>query len=233
MNLSASSEKLRVMFFEILCTGEERLLFRGVIMTIKTIIFDFGGVLVHLNDPQPREALAARYDMTGDELANFIYRQESAPLATVGEMTAKEHWDKVGKKFNLLPHEVDAFKKEFWDGDIVDFEMIDFIRDLRPHYTTALLSNAWDDLRESLIEWEIIDAFEHIFISAELGLAKPDQEIYQHVIDNLDCEAHEAVFLDDMLENVEAARQAGLNAIHFRAREQALGELREMLDNEI
>ena len=64
-------------------------------------------------------------------------------------------------------------------------------------------------------------------------MAKPGQEIYQHVIGELDCEPHEAVFLDDMLENVEAARQAGLNAIHFRSREQALGELRELLDNEV
>ncbi len=203
-------------------------------MTIKTVLFDFGGVLIHLENPQPREALAACYDVTVDELIDIVYRQESAQLATVGKMTAEEHWEKVGEKFDLLPQEIETFQKEFWCGDKLDMDLVDFIRGLHPYYTTGLLSNAWGDLRKSLTdEMRIIDAFQHVFISAELGIAKPDQEIYQHVIGELDCEPHEAVFLDDMLENVEAARQAGLNAIHFRSREQALGELRELLDNEL
>lgn len=203
-------------------------------MTIKTILFDFGGVLVQLEDPQPREDLAARFDMTGDELAAFVFRQESAKLASLGKITAEEHWELVGGKFGFSAQELDTFQKEFWRGDQVDMDLVNFIRGLRPHYVTGLLSNAWDDLRAALIdEWDIIDAFQHVFISAELGMAKPSREIYQHVIREVGCQPHEAVFLDDMEENVAAAREAGLNAIHFRSREQALGELRELLDNEL
>ena len=203
-------------------------------MTIKTILFDFGGVLVHLENPQSREALATRYNMTVDELTDVVYFQDSAQLATVGKMTAEEHWKKVGEKFSLTPNQVEAFQIEFWRGDKVDMDLVNFIRGLQPHYTTGLLSNAWDDLREVITnEMKIIDVFHHVFISAELGIAKPSQEIYQHVIEHLDCEPHEAVFLDDMPENVKGARAAGLNAIHFRSREQALGELRELLDNEL
>ena len=203
-------------------------------MTIKTVLFDFGGVLIQLANPQPREALAARYNMTSDELTTIVYLQESAQLATLGKITAQEHWEKVGEKFNLTSQELDNFKNEFWRGDKLDMDLVRFVRELRPQYTTGLLSNAWGDLRKSLTdEMGIIDAFQHVFISAELGMAKPDQKIYQYVIEHLDCEPHEIVFLDDMLKNVEAARQAGLNAIHFRNREQALGELRELLDNEL
>ncbi|MBS1248775.1 MAG: D-ribitol-5-phosphate phosphatase [Chloroflexi bacterium] len=203
-------------------------------MIIKTILFDFGGVLVQLEDPQPREKLAAQYDMTVDELTNLVYLQDSARLATLGKMTADEHWETIREKFDLLPQELKNFRREFWGGDKVDMDLIEFIRGLRPYYTTALLSNAWNDLRAALTdEWKIVDAFQHVFISAELGMAKPSQEIYQHVIRVVGCEPHEAVFLDDMEENVTAAREAGLNAIHFRSREQALGELRELLDNEL
>jgi HAD superfamily hydrolase (TIGR01509 family) len=75
--------------------------------------------------------------------------------------------------------------------------------------------------------------FDHIFISAELGLAKPDPEIYKVVIDSLDQDPSELIFIDDFIENVKAAREANLNAIHFRNRDQALADLAEYLDLEI
>ena len=203
-------------------------------MIIKKVLFDFGGVVMYLKDPKPREALAARYNTTVDELINIVYLQESAQLATLGKMKAKEHWEKVREKFELSHEELKTFQSEFWGGDKIDWALIEFIRGLHPHYTTALLSNAWDDLRSAMVnDWKIIDVFQHVFISAELGIAKPGREIYQYVIEQLGCEPHEAVFLDDMPKNVGGAREAGLNAIHFRSREQALGELRELLDNEL
>ena len=201
---------------------------------IKTVLFDLGGVLMRTEDLQPRKELAARYDMSFEELTDLIYRMESAWQATLGEISAEEHWEEVRKKFALSPQEIERFKESYWAGDTLDEQLIDFIQGLNSEYTTGLLSNAWSDLRKALTEdWEIIDVFQHVFISAELGLAKPDPKIYYHVVEEVDCQPHEIVFLDDMIENVESARQVGLNAIHFRSREQALGELRELLDNEL
>jgi HAD superfamily hydrolase (TIGR01509 family) len=96
---------------------------------------------------------------------------------------------------------------------------------------TVLLSNAWDNLRKLLEElWKIDGVFDHIFISAEMGFAKPDPEIYKVVIDSLGQDPAELIFVDDFVENVKAAREARLNAIHFRTREQALADLAEYLD---
>jgi epoxide hydrolase-like predicted phosphatase len=203
-------------------------------MMLKAVIFDLGGVLLRTENKEPRAELAAEYGMSYQEMSDYVYRQESARRATVGEISAEEHWEEVRKALDLSTEELHAFQKAFWGGDIMDEQLIGFIRALSPAYTTALLSNAWDDLREAMTrDWEIIDAFDHVFISAELGIAKPDPEIYRHVLDALDCEPHEAVFLDDFVENVTGAREVGLHAIHFRSREQALGELRELLDNEL
>jgi putative hydrolase of the HAD superfamily len=127
-----------------------------------------------------------------------------------------------------------TFGDEFWGGDVLDQHLIDFIEELRGSYTTALLSNAWDDLRPLLERyWKIDGVFDHIFISAELGMAKPDPEIYQKVIDSLQQHPSEMVFIDDFIENVQAARNSGLNAIHFQDREGALLELAEYLDLEL
>ena len=53
-----------------------------------------------------------------------------------------------------------------------------FLRSLRGTYKTGLISNAWSDLREYLVREKIIDAFDQIIISAEVGVAKPEAKIF-------------------------------------------------------
>lgn len=198
---------------------------------IKTVIFDLGGVLVRTKDPRPREELARKYQLSYQQLSDMIYRSESGIRAMVGEITTEEHWENIHQTIGLQDDSIRAFEKKFWGGDQLDESLIALIAGLREEYTTALLSNAWDNLRRLLVElWDIDEVFDHIFISAEIGLAKPDPSIYQYVIRTLGHSPSEMVFLDDFPENVAAAREAGMNAIHFRSREQALAELRELLD---
>lgn len=198
---------------------------------ITTVIFDLGGVLVRTEDRVPRKILAEQYGMDYRELSDLVYRTESSKKATVGEISAEEHWANLQEELELDDQQQQRFKEEFWGGDVLDEELIDFIRGLKAEYTTALLSNAWDNLRVLMREtWNIDQVFDHLFISAEINLAKPDDRVYEYVIDQLEGEPGEMVFLDDFEENVEVARKSGFNAIHFRSREQALGELRELLD---
>ncbi|MDZ7843440.1 MAG: HAD family phosphatase [Anaerolineales bacterium] len=201
---------------------------------ITTVIFDLGGVLVRTEDRVPRKKLAKQYGMDYWELSNLVYRTESSKKATVGEISADEHWKNLQEELGLDDQQLQRFEEEFWGGDVLDEELIDFIRDLKADYTTALLSNAWDNLRLLMREtWNIDQVFDQIFISAEIKLAKPDDRVYQYIIHQLEGEPGEMVFLDDFEENVKAARQNGINAIHFRSREQALGELRELLDADL
>lgn len=199
---------------------------------ITTVMFDLGGVLVRTENRGPRIKLAEEYGMDFWELSDIVYRTESARLATLGRVTAEDHWKHLQERFELEDHEVEPFERRFWGGDELDRDLVEFIRTLKEEYTTALLSNAWDNLRTLMEElWEIDGLFDHVFISAELNLAKPDDRIYQYVVDQLDVSPSEIVFLDDFKENVEAARNNGLYAIHYRNREQGLAELQELLDN--
>jgi epoxide hydrolase-like predicted phosphatase len=198
---------------------------------ITTVLFDLGGVIVRTEDRGPRMTLAEEYGMDFWELSDIVYRTESARMATLGRVTAEEHWKSLQDHLELADEEVEVFERRFWGGDELDETLVEFIRDLNQEYTTALLSNAWDNLRTLMKElWEIDQLFDHVFISAELNLAKPDDRIYQHVIQELGVPPSEIVFLDDFKENVRAARENGLHAIHYRNREQGLAELRELLD---
>lgn len=198
---------------------------------ITTVLFDLGGVIVRTEDRGPRQELAEEFEMDFWELSDLVYRTESARKATVGEVSAEEHWGHLQRKLELDDREVTRFERRFWGGDELDETLVEFIRGLHQEYTTALLSNAWDNLRTLMKElWKIDQLFDRVFISAELNLAKPDDRIYQYVIKELGVPPSEIVFLDDFKENVRAARENGLHAIHYRNREQGLAELRELLD---
>lgn len=201
---------------------------------IKTVIFDLGGVLVRTDNPEPRQQLAERFGMTYDDLSALVYGCESAELATRGAITAEVHKETVLEELGLPAGTFSEFGEEFWAGDSLDKHLVDFIQNLQGEYTTALLSNAWDDLRPLLVnQWQIDGIFDHIFISAELLLSKPDLAIFQVVIDELKQDPSELIFVDDFLENIVAARDAGINAIHFQNPDQALAELAEYLDLDI
>jgi len=201
---------------------------------IKTVIFDLGGVLVRTENILPRQKLAEKHGMSYRELSDLVYRTESANLAMLGQVSAGDHQQTILKNLNLPLDSFSTFEDEFWGGDRLDSRLVDFIQGLRGEYRTVLLSNAWDNLRK-LLEglWKIDGVFDDIFISAEIGLAKPDPAIYKIVIDSLGQDPSELIFVDDFIENIKAAREASINAIHFRNREQALADLVDYLDLEI
>jgi epoxide hydrolase-like predicted phosphatase len=200
-------------------------------MSIRAVIFDLGGVLVRTEDRTSRSKLAKRLGLTYDELSALVFDSQSALKATKGEITAEEHWDEVCKALGLSKEEYPQVPLEFWGGDTLDHGLINYLRNLRPQYKTALLSNAWDDLRQMIEEvWKFDDAFDQILISAEVGLVKPDRFIYEKVLSELDVKPAEAVFVDDFPENVAGAKTVGLEAIRFISPEQALQDLERLLD---
>jgi epoxide hydrolase-like predicted phosphatase len=200
-------------------------------MSIRAVIFDLGGVLVRTENRAPREHLALSLGMTYGELSQVIFNNESARLATVGQITTQVHWNNIQEALHLTPEEFPRVAAKFWGGDCLDENLVEYLRSLRVEYSTALLSNAWDNLREMIeSRWKIADAFDEIIISAEVGIAKPDPRIYQIALERLGVTPIESVFVDDFIENVEAARSEGLYGIHFKGPDQACSELEELLD---
>ena len=204
-------------------------------MSIKVVIFDMGGVLVRTEDKAPRAALGLRFGKSYAELDGIMFANKSSLRASRGEISAREHMLGVMRALDLpeTDEAIDDFVEEFFLGDKVDGGIIDYIDSLRPRYQTVLLSNAWDNLREILVKtWKIADAFDEIFISAEMGLAKPDPKIYEVVLEKLGIAPEETVFIDDFIRNIEAARKLGMHGIHFQDKDVAMAELRKLLESQ-
>jgi HAD superfamily hydrolase (TIGR01549 family) len=197
---------------------------------IRAVIFDLGGVLLRTENPQPREQLARSLGMTRPELETLVFDGPSGRAAQTGEFPVARHWENVAQELGLSSADMRAFQDAFWGGDRMDADLVDWLRAQRGPYRTGLLSNAFSDLRHFLTQvWRIEDAFDHMVISAEVGRVKPEPEIYHLALEGLGVAAHEAVFVDDFIENVDGARQEGLAAIHFQDAGQARAALEKLL----
>ncbi len=199
-------------------------------MRIQAVIWDLGGVLVRTEDQAPRAALAESLGVSLQELVHLVFDSEMGLRAQRGEIDPVELWAWMADTLGVPPADLPAVQAGFWAGDRLDRELVDLIRGLQGRYTTALLSNAWRDLRPALKEqWEIDDAFDHIVISAEEGVLKPDPRIYQRVMARIGVNPEEAVFIDDFARNIAGAVAVGLHGILFQDPDQARSELQALL----
>ena len=197
-------------------------------MEFRAVFFDLGGVIVRTEFQAPRQHLAERLNMEYDDLVRLVFKSETSRTASIGGMSEDAHWQAVARKLKR-PREAAQLRDEFFAGDVADRELLDFIRSLRPRWMTGLISNAWDGLRAYMVGKKFDDAFDRLIISAEVGIMKPQKEIYLLALKQLEVRPQEAVFVDDFPENVEGARAVGMSAIHFRDSESATAGLKSLL----
>jgi putative hydrolase of the HAD superfamily len=199
-------------------------------MTIRAVIFDFGSVLVRLEDPSGRQEWEERLGLPEGGLAELVFGSEVAARASVGEVPDSAVWDHVAEVLGLDQGQLAQLHQDFWTGHRLDDNLADFLRALRPRYKTAILSNALYGARDVFVGvYGLGGAVDLMVISAEEGVAKPAPEIYRRTLERLGVRPEEAVFVDDKIENVEAARAIGIRAIHFTDPTSAIADVKRIL----
>lgn len=182
-------------------------------MTPKAVIFDLDGVIRDWNDE----------DMTQVELAFGIepgtilavgFGPELGPAATTGAMTYRQWMDAIRERIIEQYGDSVGGALDEWEANVghVDTEMLAVLRAVRRHCTAPVLSNGTTRLRRDLHALDLHDEFDVIFNTAELGVAKPDPQVYRVVLEHLGLDPSEALFIDDLEVNVEGARSVGLRA---------------------
>jgi epoxide hydrolase-like predicted phosphatase len=198
-------------------------------MPIRAVFFDFGGVIMRTEYQSPRQKLAERFNMDYDEMDRAVFGSDSARRASLGEITEDAHWSAVLKRFKQPASEMQAFRNHFFGGDVIDRRLVEYIRSLRGNFHTGLISNAWSGLREFITKEKVIDIFDTVIISAEIGAVKPSAKIYQVALEQAKVGASEAVFVDDMPANIEACEKIGMKGVLFNDPEKSLSRLDHLL----
>ncbi|MCA1899137.1 MAG: HAD family phosphatase [Chloroflexi bacterium] len=198
-------------------------------MAICAVFFDFGGVLMRTEFQAPRQKLAERFNMDYEDMERLVFNSESARRAALGEITEEEHWANVLKRFHLPAAESKPFRDQFFGGDVVDRDLVEYIRSLRGSVHTGLISNAWNGLRGFLAKEKLLDLFDTVVISAEVGAVKPSERIYRLALEQAKVGASEAIFVDDFPENITGCQKVGMMGILFDHPEKSLDRLHRVL----
>lgn len=127
-------------------------------------------------------------------------------------------------------HSVARITKEMDESDALDYEVIEILRSLKPRYKTGLLSNAPSDFLRGLLKKHNIEKdFDEIIISSEVGMIKPQPEIFHCLLDALALQPNEVLFIDDNPANIAGAEAVGITGILYTGSQtlrQALSALR-------
>lgn len=202
---------------------------------IKAIVLDIGGVLLRTEDRSGRQTLEEKYGLKPGSADRLVFNATTAADSTVGKVGPNEIWQHVADELSLAPPALEEFQRLFWQGDQIDLELLAYLKELRHSYTTALLSNAWLDARQALADqYQIIEGqtVDHILISSELGVAKPDPHIYHILADAVHCEFKHILFVDDFIENIEVAKSLDIQTIHYQAGMDLITHIQSKLDQQ-
>ncbi len=196
-------------------------------MSLKAVIFDFGGVLVRTRSQDLRSRWEHRLGLAPGEASDIVFGGESGMAAQHGHITDERHWRWVAQRLDLGPEDLAAFRHDFFAEDSLDTELLAYVDRLHgAGYHLGLLSNMADNARVIFGEkYEILSHFDSVTISSEEGIMKPDAAIFEIALARAGVDPGEAVFVDDFVANVEGARRVGMLGIHFRDTKQAVAEL--------
>ena len=200
-------------------------------MTFQAVIFDFGGVLVRTFDQSGRWRWDERLGLPRGSVERAVFNSMLARQATAGAAPVLAIWDDVAQTLGLDSDQLRQFRLDFFSGDRLDAELVEFLRGLRPTYKTAILSNAWSNGRRVIAEdYGLADAVDEIIVSAEEGVAKPDARLYRLAVQRLGAPAAAAIMVDDFVDNVNGAVAAGLTGVLFRSTAQVIADLNLLLN---
>ena len=115
-------------------------------MPIKSVIWDIGGVIMRTEDPVPRAELAAELGVTREYLNELVFGGEQGTRAQIGEINQQEIWDYVRSELKLAPGEYSDLRERFFSGDVLDTQLVNFIRSLKPRFKIGIISNAWSQI---------------------------------------------------------------------------------------
>jgi len=186
-------------------------------MSLKAVIFDFGGVLVRTRSQHLRAAWERRLGLTGGAAAALVFNSPSGRAAQQGQITNAEHWRWIGRTLQLDATTLAQFRHDFFAEDVLDRDLLAYIDRLAAAgFHVGLLSNAADNARTVFgKEYGILNHFHSVTISAEEGIMKPDARIFTVALARASAQPTETVFVDDFAENTAGARAAGMVGVHF------------------
>jgi glucose-1-phosphatase len=183
---------------------------------IRTIILDLGRVLVPFDFARGYARMSQRTGLPPDDIRSRIVASGLVHRLESGQIRDDDFVHQITALLGVAM----SFEEfsEFWSSIFLPETLIpeDWVRQLRTRYRMVLLSNT-NGIHYAMLRaaYPILQHFDAYVLSHEVGAMKPDPKIYAAALAVAQARPEECFFTDDVLEYVEGARRAGIDAVQF------------------
>jgi putative hydrolase of the HAD superfamily len=200
---------------------------------VRGLLVDFGGVLT-TNVFDAFKEFCEREGLEPDAVRK-LFREDPDALAElrrleIGEIDEDEFARRFGPMLGV--EDTDGLVDRLFAGMELDEPMIDAVkRARREGVRTGLISNSWGAGRYDRDVFP--ELFDGVVISGDVGLHKPQPEIFRLGAERIGLPPEECVFVDDLKENCAGAEEVGMTAILHRGSDSSIEELERLLGVEL
>jgi putative hydrolase of the HAD superfamily len=196
---------------------------KSVLANLSTIIFDLGGVILNLDTKLSVKAFAELSGLEDKEIYAKFLEEVWSYAFEKGEIDAPTFRNELRRSLqvDLLDEQID----KAWNAMLIDLPIsrLQMVAGLKDKYQLFVLSNTnaiHIEVFNKMVAattngGSITDYFDKVYYSHELGMRKPDTEIFTYVIDINHLDPQKTLFIDDMENNIIAAQSVGLRTVHL------------------
>ncbi len=189
---------------------------------IEAVIFDFGEVIIELDYPRVISGFSEVANKNVNEIHELVV---TAPILKEFEINKISPAEFRAGVNDLLGMSLDdATFDATWNLMLKNLPKgrMDLLADVSERFDTYILSNS-NVIHEKAYNQMIMDVtgkrnlhefVNKAYFSQDIGLRKPGKECYQYVIDEIGQDPGKLLFLDDRIDNIEGARNCGINTVH-------------------
>jgi putative hydrolase of the HAD superfamily len=190
-------------------------------------LFDLGNTLIKLAYERVLEAVCRESSVSRDDLVDILEEPGGYRDMERGAITFREFYEFLGDKagYRGSLHELRAIWSDFFDGTVPGAEIL--LDRVREKYRVAFLSNS-NEVHAEIVPRLFASLFhrdDRFIFSNRFRVAKPDPEIFRRALEVIGALPQHVVFIDDLLENVLAARSIGIRSFQFVDAESLTREL--------
>lgn len=190
---------------------------------IKNIIFDLGGVLLNIDYNKTAQEFKKLGINNFEEIYSKAKQNHLFDKLEIGAITPEEFRNSLKQliSIDITDNQID----EAWNAMLLDFpySRLELLKKVSKEFRIFLLSNTneihYEIYNKQLNEVYGIEKLENLFnkdfYSFKLGMRKPDDEIFEYVLNNQNLNPEETLFIDDSIQHIETAKKLGINTFHL------------------
>ena len=188
-------------------------------VTVQAVLCDIDGVIRHWHEDR-FDAVEREHNVPAGTLGEVAFARDVLYPACVGEITAREWLQRTAQRLHergLPEPSATALVGALGSNTFtIDHEVLDWLATVRRQLPVWLFTNQTDDCVDRLRGTGVLEQVDGLVNSAEIGAIKPEPRAYRIAAERVGVALEHCLFIDDRVENIEAAAQLGMATVLYR-----------------